>query len=169
MSFSDEEVTDILRLLKKVSGRTENSIYADVFLFALSTGMRAGEILELKFSDVKFEDEQAVFNVTKARQGLSMYIHLPDLAFDIIQRRRSQNPNDTYVFESNTNRSKGNPISRISVHRKFKEVGGMVQKKITFNSLRHHYVTYALKEFQDPVGLRLDTTPSKKMTKLYSR
>lgn len=138
--FSPEELKEIVELLIKFSGKTQHSVYADMLQMAAYTGMRAESLLKLKYSDVRQVEGRTLVEITEVKKGLPISAYLPSSAVELIERRRRDNPDDVYLFESKSNRSKGKPISRISAYRKFKEVGEVVQKNITFNSLRQQFL-----------------------------
>ena len=59
-------------------------------------------------------------------------------AQEIIQRRRLDNPADTWLFQAKGNRAKSSekPIDRSTVARKFKEVGDIIGVQLSTHSMK---------------------------------
>ncbi len=72
-------------------------------------------------------------------------------------QRRADNPGHEYLFEVDSNRAKGKPISRVTVSAKFKEAGDMLNLHIAAHSPRKNLGYHAIKR-----GVSLPT-----LTKLY--
>ena len=69
-------------------------------LLALDTGMRRGELFNLKWSDIAFDRKILTVQGKTAKSGKTRHIPMTDEAFDIL-KRWSENPqNSDYVFPS---------------------------------------------------------------------
>jgi len=96
--FSREEVKKILE--------TIDPFWRDVILFLLLTGIRKGELINLKHPNVRLNTDSPYIEITGddewvTKGGRSRVIHLVPEAVRIIKER--QNRNDTYVFTGATN------------------------------------------------------------------
>ncbi|EOK2531670.1 tyrosine-type recombinase/integrase, partial [Escherichia coli] len=84
-------------------------------------------------------------------------IMLTAKALELVAQRRADNPGHEYLFEVDSNRAKGKPISRVTVSAKFKEAGDMLNLHIAAHSPRKNLGYHAIKR-----GVSLPT-----LTKLY--
>lgn len=57
-------------------------------------------------------------------------------ALELVAQRRAGNPAHTFLFEVESNRAKGKPISRVSVSTKFKEAGERLNLTIAAHTPR---------------------------------
>lgn len=71
----------------------------DACAFALATGMRAGEILSLEWSDIDLSRKQAWITADKAKSSYARSVPLNDDAVAIIERRQGSHPR--YAFTRN--------------------------------------------------------------------
>ncbi len=78
--LSDEELVSLNRALE----RCRNKLVKPVFLFALATGMRRGEVLALRWPDVNLTSRTAFLPLTK--NGSSRTVPLSPAAFAILGR-----------------------------------------------------------------------------------
>lgn len=134
---------DINRFLQS---NYDNELY-DVFLFAMNTGMRKGEIAGLCWDRVDFENR--IIYVTRTRDRFELKertktrlmrpISMNDEVYFTLQNIKKRNLNNTYVF---TNK-KGEEINPHHLYRRFHQAqrnAGMT-KLIRFHSLRHTYAS----------------------------
>ena len=72
------------------------------------------------------------------KTGKKRTIKLNATVLDIVARRRRQHPDDVYLFQVHSNRTSGQvkPVSRVSVARKFKEIGEIVGVPLGTHSMR---------------------------------
>ena len=83
--YSDNEFVDHLKPL---------------VLLALNTGMRRGELFNLKWTDVAFDRNMLTIQGKTAKSGKTRHVPMTEEAFDIL-KRWSENPkNSDYVFPS---------------------------------------------------------------------
>jgi integrase len=125
-----EELAQVTLVLQK----RYSPIYADVWRFGLQVSLRISDLLSIKYSDLDISGRS--LTLIEAKTGKRKTIRLNSVALDVIASRRELNPSDTYLFEYNTNRSKGLPVSRESVSRVFKEAGDWLGLKINTHSMR---------------------------------
>ena len=88
--------------------------------------------MSIKYSDIK----NGCINLKEAKTGKPRIIELNSKALAIVEQRRSNHPSNVYLFEVNTNRSKGKPISRQTIAAAFKEVGSIVGLQLGTHSMR---------------------------------
>ena len=98
---------DELPALKSALEQCRNTLVRQVFLFALATGMRRGELLNLEWPNVDWEDRTALLPLTK--NGEARLVPLSPAAIQVLielQKVRQQQPNeslDALVFPITAN------------------------------------------------------------------
>ncbi|MBN1272507.1 MAG: tyrosine-type recombinase/integrase [Candidatus Aminicenantes bacterium] len=135
----------------------------DVIVVALNTGMRRGEILNLRWEDVDF-DRRFVF-VEKTKSGRARSIPMNSVLFETLRRIRRNGTSEEYVF---WNKKTGKPIQ--DVKKSFKsacEDAGI--ENLRFHDLRHTFATRLVESGVDIVTVaELLGHTSLRMTMRYS-
>lgn len=146
-----EQLTSFLREAK------ESGVF-EMYYIELATGLRRGELLGLKWSDIDLEhgnlrvqrqivriDGEIVEGPLKTKNAYRT-LPLSADATDVLKTQKKKCGNSQYVFPSPT----GGPISPDSVlhmlHRVLKRVG---LPKVRFHDLRHTFATLALQNGVD--------------------
>ena len=141
--FTRDNFTQLIKCI------TENWL-REVVIFATLTGMRRGEIINLKWSDIDLQrktlsiESNATF---KTKQGKRRTIPLNDSAVFILQQKANKLFSE-YVFTFN-----GRQIKFERLTHRFKEMvvfSKMDNKKLHFHSLRHTFASWLV---QDGVSL----------------
>lgn len=127
--------------------RCKNNHYFQVFLFALNTGMRRGEICGLTWDDVTFiSEDQARITFSEqltpdgTRQGLKGHttrtLMLNGVLSSMLHKMQS---GSGYIFQD----TRGNPINPNHLSRIWKDVQREVgmKKLIKFHGARHSYAS----------------------------
>ena len=128
-----EDIEAVEALLRKYHG----NIYADIWCIGLNLGLRTNELLALTFSDMNIPNR--TFSIKKNKTGIKQSFVLNSVVLQIIERRKKEYPNDHYLFQAKSNRTKTKlikPVSRISVSRTFKDVGEILGLNINTLSMR---------------------------------
>lgn len=119
----------------------------DLFTIAINTGMRASEILELKYTDIHCSPNSITIDSRKNR-ALNKITHfmLNDECMEVFSRLKNTYPNDIFVFQSRNSRNQKNkpasPVSRQFVTKGFKSASESISLPITISSLRHNYALH---------------------------
>ncbi|KGT95652.1 integrase [Erwinia typographi] len=148
-----EQIAEVEKLLSKYNSST---IYADLWVFLNQTAARVSDALSLRYSDFD-RIEGNMLNLREQKTGKTRSIMLTPKALELVARRRADNPGHIYLFEVDSNRAKGKPISRVTVSAKFKEAGDILNLHIAAHTPRKNLGFHALKR-----GVSLPT-----LTKLY--
>lgn len=142
---------------EKFESACPDTTYGRMFLFALNTGMRVGEILALTWNDISFQKkyisvEKTVvevvnrngsgkktvleMNETKTTSGIRK-IPMSDKAYEILKAQRSLS--NLFVFESKN----GKILNYRNVRRALKKVLDItdIETHITMHALRHTFAT----------------------------
>ena len=112
---TEEERTAVEMMLKKYGG----DLYSDIWIIGVNTALRITDLLSMKFSDL----ESGVYTLIEGKTKKARKIRLNAKALEVIARRKKANPDDVYLFQVHSNRSKNNPPNRSTVARMFKAVG----------------------------------------------
>jgi len=133
------EIAAVEALLKKHHGQ----IYADIWKVGLNLSLRISDLLAIRYADLDLDRRE--FSLIEGKTGKKRCVRLNKNALKIINRRRKEWPEDTYLFQVHSNRAKGKPVSRNSVSRAFKDAGDRIGLRINTHSMRKSrgYVMFA--------------------------
>ena len=106
-----EKIAEIEALLRK---HNTSPIYGDLWVFLNQTAARVTDALALRFADFD-KIEGNVLNLREKKTGKTRSIMLTARALELVAHRRADNPGHEYLFEVDSNRAKGKPISRVTV------------------------------------------------------
>lgn len=111
--------------------RNHSEVAADAWKLNLQLALRISDLLS-----VKYEDIQGKFlRLKEGKTGKQRELVLNSEAVKIIKRRRKDFPDDIFVFQSKSNRVKGQepkPVSRVFVAQAIKEASqGIVEEGIS--------------------------------------
>lgn len=152
--LSRSEIRSILVQLRRSGGSVSDRV-ALAFLFALRTGMRAGEICQLRWRDV--HDKAAFLPNTK--NGTQRHVPLSRKANVILDRLRNGGKvDDQLVFGLTT-------ASLDALFRKARTRAGL--SGFTFHDSRHHFCTYAARKLSPFELARMMGHKDLKMTMRY--
>jgi len=115
----------------------------DMALLSLHSGLRAGEIFNLKGQDLDFEN--GLINVSDPKNKESRKSFMTNAVKEMLNNRRPDSP-DKYVFKDMKHGGKINSVSRAFL-RAVRRLGlndGITdpRQKITFHSLRHTFASW---------------------------
>ena len=130
--LSDEERTRLI----KVCQESESKGLYPVVILALSTGMRRGEILNLKWSDIDLDRGAILLQTTK--NGERRFIPLVGIALDLLKSRCINQPTNPLVFPAPYSPSK--PIDIRSAWETALEKANI--SNFRFHDLRHTAASY---------------------------
>lgn len=128
-----EDIRYVEDLLRKHGG----DLYADLWRIGVNMALRISDLLKIKYEDLDMDKE--VYELHEGKTKKKRTIKLNATVLNIVNRRMADNPSDTYLFQVHSNRTKGmepKPVSRISVARRFKEVGEIIRVHLGTHSMR---------------------------------
>lgn len=123
----------------KSAGRTpEVQWLKDLILLAVSTGMRLGELLALRWTAVDFDNRSIIVENTtsfRTKSGDERRIPLARNTVDILARRKSETEDSEFVITNKT----GRPIQVTYASQRFKHYARLARlpEHVHFHSLRH--------------------------------
>jgi len=127
-----EEISAVEALLRNHHGQ----IYSDIWRIGVNLGLRIADLLLVKYADL--DTQNRLYALTEGKTGKKRQIRLNSKVLAIIERRKTEFPDDIYLFQVHSNRTSGliKPISRISVSRAFADAGERLGLHINTHSMR---------------------------------
>lgn len=131
--FSKEEFQTLIDAI-------DQQDFKDLIIFAVNTGLRQGELVNLRFKQIDFKGRTVIldnqFHITKSKKVRT--VPLNETAYNIIHKRYTGN-DDCYVFTLN-----GDNIKQDYVVHKFKQyvIDAGINPKLHFHSLRHTFASW---------------------------
>jgi integrase/recombinase XerD len=140
-----------------------------IFLLLLRTGMRIGELLDLRPDDVNLQERKVLIYIgEKNHQGRVIYFS--DDAHEALEEwMKLRNPSRQCLFHSSTRHSLTYPAVWVSF-KKYLEKAGLAHKGYTMHQLRHTFATDLLN-----AGMRIECLQpllghsTLEMTRRYAR
>jgi len=132
---------DFAKLCKVIS-QNKDSDLLDLIIFAVYTGLRRGELLNLKWNQIDIDSKMLFLNntdfITKSKKIRT--VPLSRKAISVIKRR---NRIDEFVFSRNGERLDGDFVTQ-----KFKKyvIVAEVNSKLHFHSLRHTFASWLVQK-----------------------
>ncbi|WP_060494451.1 tyrosine-type recombinase/integrase [Pseudomonas sp. NBRC 111140] len=107
-----------------------NELYADIWKFGINTALRISDLLEITLQ----EAQSGQLRIVEGKTGKPRTIKLNEGAQAIVKARSA--PGRVYLFEVDSNRAKGKPVSRAAVAKAFKDVGDELGIALGTHSMR---------------------------------
>jgi len=140
--IQETELDDLLKL-------EEDELLKSIYLFAFNTGLRLGEIINLKWSAINFSDkiicvQNTIDFTTKGKQERK--IPMNETAFNLLVKRLPQVVdigNDSFVFSYNDIQLNADFISK-----RFKKIirKSKLNQDLHFHDLRHSFASNLVKK-----------------------
>jgi integrase len=128
--------------LDEICNKIRNPQIRDIVMFAAATGLRRGEMLNLKWEDINWDDHSIRIqsgDVYKVKHEKLRYVPLNGLALEILNRQKQK---ASYVFPNR----KGRALDADFVSRRFKDaiVSSNVSNDFRFHDLRSTFASWAI-------------------------
>jgi len=143
-----EEIAELLRYMSEDYPATikrgvapDTGWLSDIIAFAFTTGLRRGEICNLRWKDISLKDRWVTVRSTtdfRTKSGHERVVDLAGAAWEVISRLADEKPHPTYVFTG----PKGDPLTapdaQQRLSRRFKSIARMAGLgEYRFHDLRH--------------------------------
>jgi len=128
-----DEIKEVERYLRKRGG----DLYGDLWRIGVNLALRISDLLAIRYDAIDFDRHE--YEASEQKTGKKRTVKINQVAMDIIERRHKANPNDVYLFQVHSNRTASDvpkPVSRVSVARKFKDVGETMKMRLGTHSMR---------------------------------
>lgn len=126
-----------IKLVEQLLAKHHGSLYADLWRTGVNLALRISDLLSIKLEDIDLNSRE--LELVEGKTGKKRHLKINETALSIITKRLSEYPEDIYLFQVHSNRTKGmaaKPVSRVSVARVFKEVGEILSVKLGTHSMR---------------------------------
>lgn len=108
-------------------------------IFALSTGLRAGNVLGLTWEQIDFKRRVCWFYADQTKNGEDLSVSLNDNAMAVLYARRFMHP--VYVFTY-----RGKPIKRLTTKAWYKALDKAGIKDFRWHDLRHTWASWLVQQ-----------------------
>lgn len=117
---------------KLILNARSNTLYADIWSFGLQVALRITDLLSVTYDEAL----TGRLIIREGKTGKPRNIDLNTKAMEVVKARRAAHPNHTYLFEVDSNRASGKPVSRVAVAVAFKAVGDELGIALGTHSMR---------------------------------
>lgn len=145
--YTPEEIERILKAAERVEREArKNSKYQKyikrIILLLFYTGMRIGEVLNLKWENI--QGEKIVFKRSETKQKKEKVIPLTDKMKDVLDSLRDKRRKDGYVIPLGPGEKERGEIWMTDIIKKIKEYSGI--QDFIFHNIRHTASTIMISE-----------------------
>tara|TARA_R110002167_G_scaffold64980_12_gene183780 strand:- start:278 stop:811 length:534 start_codon:yes stop_codon:yes gene_type:complete len=152
--FDEAELQKVFEALDKDS----NEKMKIFFLLSATTGLRANQVLSLKFDDI--DERASTLSITTSTQNTDeqnkLEVAIKPSVLTVLKKEKELNPTDTYIFESkksnNVINQKSITLSRQAVNRAFSKANMSTGSSITPRELRQMYREKFLASVKNQAG-----------------
>lgn len=117
---------------KLLRNARDNTLYADIWNLGLQVALRISDLLSVTMAEAL----QGRIIIKESKTGKTRSIDLNSKAMEIVKARKAKHPEHIYLFEVESNRAKGKPVSRVAVAQAFKAVGDELGIALGTHSMR---------------------------------
>jgi len=145
--YTPEELDRILEAAERVEKEARRSAYIQkyakrIILLLLYTGMRTGELLNLKWENIK--DDKIIFRRTETKQKREKVIPLTDGIKEILESLRDKRRKDDYIIPLRQGMKARGTIWMTDTMKKIREYSGI--QDFIFHNIRHTASTIMVSE-----------------------
>lgn len=142
---------------------TPPSVSKDAIIMMLFTGARKGNVYRMKWDEIDLDAK--IWRIPKTKTGKNQTVALADSAISLLKDIQADNPDEIYVFPSETSES-GHIVDVKRVWRTLKKKANL--KNFRLHDLRHTLATYMIAQGADAFMVqRALTHQSIKSTQIY--
>ena len=109
-----------------------NTLYSDIWTFGLQVALRISDLLTITMTEAK----SGRLALREGKTGKQRLLKLNEKAQSIVESRAKRYPGHEYLFQVESNRAKGKPVSRVAVAVAFKAVGDELGIALGTHSMR---------------------------------
>jgi integrase len=115
----------------------EHQVHA--MAFALATGLRAGNVLGLRWDQINLKRRVCWFYGDQMKNGEDLSVSLNDSAMTVLQLRKGRHPEWVFTY-------RGNPIKRLSTKAWYKALKRAGVENCRWHDLRHTWASWLVQE-----------------------
>ncbi|WP_213935689.1 tyrosine-type recombinase/integrase [Klebsiella variicola] len=107
-----ESAEQVQMVVEEIAKKSQT--VADLFLLGVETQLRGVDMREWRWDELDIGSQ--VLRITQAKTKDAVEVELTETARDVLQARYNERGDNMYVFQNDSNRSKGKPVSRSKIH-----------------------------------------------------
>ena len=107
-----ESAEQVQMVVEEIAKKSQT--VADLFLLGVETQLRGVDMREWRWDELDIGSQ--VLRITQDKTKEAVEVELTETARDVLQARYNERGDNVYVFQNDSNRSKGKPISRSKIH-----------------------------------------------------
>ncbi|HBQ5834835.1 TPA: integrase [Klebsiella pneumoniae] len=107
-----ESAEQVQMVVEEIAKKSQT--VADLFLLGVETQLRGVDMREWKWSDLDIGSK--VLRITQDKTKEAVEVELTETAREVLKARYNERGDNVYVFQNDSNRSRGKPISRSKIH-----------------------------------------------------
>lgn len=107
------------RIQSILDGKPSTKVYGDIWAIGCNTGLRIGDLLAIRVTDIK----DSTLELKESKTGKRKTVDLSATVIARIEAMVAANPQHEWLFQMDSKRASGSPVTRQSVARVFKQVG----------------------------------------------
>ncbi|HBR4857589.1 TPA: tyrosine-type recombinase/integrase [Klebsiella pneumoniae] len=107
-----ESAEQVQMVVEEIAKKSQT--VADLFLLGVETQLRGVDMREWKWSDLDIGSK--VLRITQDKTKEAVEVELTETAREVLKARYNERGENVYVFQNDSNRSRGKPISRSKIH-----------------------------------------------------
>lgn len=145
-SLTQEECQEILKSAKNLREKI-------IFLLAITCGLRANELVNIRLEDFKIkQDKICLYVLGKGRDFKEDFVVIPEKLYEWINQYINEYGIEDYLFVSTSNHNNNGKLTtktiRLTVKNMLKRIG-LVGNEYSLHSCRHSFATFSIKSGQD--------------------
>lgn len=107
-----ESAEQVQMVVEEIAKKSQT--VADLFLLGVETQLRGVDMREWRWDELDIGSQ--VLRITQDKTKEAVEVELTETARDVLQARYNERGDNVYVFQNDSNRSRGKPISRSKIH-----------------------------------------------------
>lgn len=143
-----EELSRLVKLMDSLPPSTTEYRVLCMFLFSCATGLRLGDTLSLKWSELDLDSDPIVLEKTTQKTGKQIVAPIHELGRTMIEHAPENEPNNVEYEKLVFLCCRYSPVTINKTLRKLAEKAG-IEKYITYHCSRRTFVTLALMQGAD--------------------
>ena len=113
------------------------TLHSDIWRLGVNIALRITDMLNLTQAELRIALDKGTLRIKEGKTGKYRVLELNVKAREIINNRLEENPVDTFIFQSTSNRASAErPITRQSVYKAFRAIGHIVKVDLGTHSMR---------------------------------
>lgn len=118
-----ESAEQVQMVVEEIAKKSQT--VADLFLLGVETQLRGVDMREWRWDELDIGSK--VLRITQDKTKEAVEVELTETAREVLKARYNERGENVYVFQNDSNRSKGKPVSRSKIHAEIQYAVGFVE------------------------------------------